>query len=172
MYDHILIGLEGLAADRVAVEHGIALAKHESAAITLLRVITPAIDTEDGMKHLLMEEGSKGWYRKKEAEAALQALVQHARSSGVQADSRLIIGDREEADEIVDYAAKGAFSLIIMAAEDRSWWDRERTGSLADGVYRKATVPTLFVSSGSRRSHVAPLHQVEKDPLNGFTAEL
>ena len=50
--------------------------------------------------------------------------------------------------------AKGNFDLIVMAADDRPWWQRAFSGSIADGVHHKATVPTLFVSDGSRREKV------------------
>ncbi|MGE5141132.1 MAG: universal stress protein [Rudaea sp.] len=168
MYDRILVALEGLAADDVAVDHATVLAKHESARVTLLRVVTPAYGMEDGAKHLLMEEGSHWWHVKQQAEANLTALQTSMESRDVPTEKNLIVGDRVEADEIIDFAAQGNFDLIVIAADDRSWWDRERRGSVADGVYRKSTIPTLFVSSGVRRVHIAPQHHSEKDVLAGF----
>ena len=47
------------------------------------------------------------------------------------------------------------FDLIVMAADGRPWWQRAFFGGIADGVHHKATMPTLFVSDGSRREKIA-----------------
>jgi nucleotide-binding universal stress UspA family protein len=63
----------------------------------------------------------------------------------------LVIGSRSEADEIVSWAAENNCDLIAMASDSRPWYRRWISGSPANDVQRKATVPTLFISDGIRR---------------------
>ncbi|HSR32547.1 MAG TPA: universal stress protein, partial [Anaerolineae bacterium] len=74
---------------------------------------------------------------------------------GLCVETALVIGTRSEADEIVGYAAENNCDLIAMASDSRPWYRRWIGGSPATGVLRKATVPTLFVSDGTRRAPVA-----------------
>ncbi|MEJ2353786.1 MAG: universal stress protein [Anaerolineales bacterium] len=88
---------------------------------------------------------------------------------GLFSETALVVGDRSEADEIVAFASTQKVGLIVMAADGRPWWQRAMFGCPADGVHRKATVPTLFVSDGSRRARVATR---EKIPINPTMAAL
>ncbi len=153
MYHNILIALEGKPTDQAAVTYATTLAQQESATLTLLQVVTIAAD-DAGLRHLQMEPGANGWKRKHQAEARLAALQRQLQNGSVIVETALVVGDRSDADEIVDFASQGNFDLIVMAADGRSWWRRALFGCIADGVHRKATVPTLFVSDGSRREQV------------------
>ncbi len=156
MYQQILIALEGKPTDEAAIAHATALARHFSARLTLLRVITIAADGGDGMgRHLQLEPGAGGWRRKNQAEATLASLEKRLRKSGVSLKTALVIGDRSEADEVVAFADEGQYDLIVLAADGRPWWKRSLFGCLADDVHHEATVPTLFVSDGTRRAKVA-----------------
>ena len=161
MYHHILIALEGKPTDEAAIAHAIDLAVQNSARVTALRIIAIAAD-DSGMRHLQMEEGASGWRRKKAAEARLASLQARLRGNGHAAEVALVVSDRGEADEIVDYAIENQCALIVMAADGRPWWQRALFGCIADGVHRKATVPTLFVSDGTRRARLAARY---KPPL-------
>ena len=153
MYHNILIALEGKPTDEAAISHGIQLAVQDSATVTLLQVVAIAAD-DAGLRHLQMEPGANGWKRKNQAEARLAVLQQRIQSSGVSLKTALVIDDRSEADGFVDFADKGKFDLIVMAADGRPWWQRALFGCVADSVHHKATTPTLFVSDGSRREKV------------------
>lgn len=155
MYKSILIALEGKATDEAAVAHAQVLALQDSVAVTLLQVVAIASD-DGGLRHLQLEPGAKGWLRKNRAEANLATWKERMQLGGVTVQTALVIGDRTEADEIVDFAERGEFQLIVMAADGRPWWQRALFGCVADGVHHKATVPTLFVSDGTRRERVAP----------------
>jgi nucleotide-binding universal stress UspA family protein len=98
-----------------------------------------------------LEVGSSGWRRKNQAEADLSRLERRLGLTGLSVETALAIGTRSEADEIVSYAAENNCDLITMASESRPWYRRWIGGSPANGVYRKATVPTLFVSDGTRK---------------------
>jgi nucleotide-binding universal stress UspA family protein len=154
MYQKILVALEGKNTDEAAIAYAQSLAMQDSAAMACLEVVGIASD-DGGMRRLQMEPGARGWRRKNQAEARLAILQRRMRGSGVSVQTTVIVGDRSEADEVVDYAANGDFDLIVMAADGRPWWQRAIFGCIADGVHRKATIPTLFVSDGTRREKVA-----------------
>ena len=153
MYHNILIALEGKPTDQAAIAHATALAQQDSADMTLLQVITIASD-DSGLRHLQMEPGANGWKRKNKAAAQVATLQQQMQRSGANVQTAVVVGDRSEADEIVEFASEGDYDLIVMAADGRPWWQRALFGCIADGVHRKATVPTLLVSDGSRREKV------------------
>ena len=170
MYQHILIALEGKPADEAAIAHAANLAREISAKVTLLRVITVAADGSGGLgRQFQTEPGSSGWRRKNQAQEALAKLEKRLQMGGLFVGTALIVGDRSEADELVAFASTEKVDLIVMAADGRPWWQRALFGCPADGVHRKATVPTLFVSDGSRRAQVGTR---EKMPYNPTMAAL
>jgi nucleotide-binding universal stress UspA family protein len=157
MYGRILIALEGRGTDEAVVTHVERLATQMKAEVTLLRVITVA-DDADGTglaRQWQLEVGSSGWRRKNQAERCLSQLKRRLRQKGLRIRTALVIGSRSEADEIVSYAAENGCDLIAMASDTRLWYRRWIGGSPADGVQRKATVPTLFISDGTRAAPVA-----------------
>jgi nucleotide-binding universal stress UspA family protein len=170
MYEHILIALEGKPTDEAAIAHVAALARQISAKITILRVITVAADGPGALgKQFQTELGSSGWRRKNQAEEALAKLEKRMQMVGLFVETALVLGDRSEADEIVSFATEGKYDLIVMAADGRPWWQRSLFGCPAEGVQRKAAVPTLFVSDGTRRARVATQ---EKPPINPLMSAL
>jgi nucleotide-binding universal stress UspA family protein len=155
MYQHILIALESKPTDEAAIAHATALARQVAAKVTLLRVVTVAADGAGGLgKQFQTEPGSNGWRRINEAEETLTILQKRLQLSGLAVETALIVGDRTDADEVVAFADEGEFDLIVMAADGRSWWQRALFGCPADGVQRKATLPTRFVSDGTRCARV------------------
>ena len=160
MAQRILAALEGKESDEAVVVHTRRLAAQMNAQITLLRVIAVADDGGGGLgRQFQLEVGSSGWRRKNHAEAELSRLERRLGLEGLCVETALVIGTRSEADEIVSYAAENHCDLIAMTSDSRPWYRRWIGGSPASGVYRKATVPTLFVSDGTRRvpvTHAAP----------------
>jgi nucleotide-binding universal stress UspA family protein len=156
MYQRILAALEGKETDEVVVAHARRLAAQMKAQVTLLRVIAVADDGGGGLgRQFQLEVGSSGWRRKNQAEADLSKLERRLGLEGLCVETALVIGTRSEAEEIVGYAVENNCDLIAMASDARPWYRRWIGGSPASGVLRKATVPTLFVSDGTRRVPVA-----------------
>jgi nucleotide-binding universal stress UspA family protein len=152
MYERILAALGGKETDEVVVAHARRLAMQMDAQIVLLRVITVADDEGGGFgRQFQLEIGSSGWRQKNRAEADLARLERRLRLRGPWVKTALVVGTRSEAEEIVSYAAENNCDLIALASDSRPWYKRWIGGSPADGVYRKATVPTLFVNDGTRR---------------------
>ena len=155
MYLRILTALEGKETDEAVVAHARRLAAQMDAQVTLLRVIAVADDGGGGLgRQFQLEVGSSGWRRKNQAEADLSKLERRLGLQGLCVETALVIGTRSEADEIVSYAAEDNYDLITMASDSRPWYRRWIGGSPATGVLRKATVPTLFVSDGTRRTPI------------------
>jgi nucleotide-binding universal stress UspA family protein len=156
MVQRILIALEGKETDSAVVAHTKSLAAQTESEVTLLRVIAVADDGGGGLgRQFQTEIGSSGWRRKNQAEADLSQLERCLRLEGLPVETALVVSIRSEADEIVHYAAEHSHDLIAMAADGRAWYRRWIGGSPANGVLRKATVPTLFVSDGVRRAPYA-----------------
>jgi nucleotide-binding universal stress UspA family protein len=152
MVRKILAALEGKETDEAVVAHTRRLAALVKAHVTLLRVVAVADDGGGGLgRQFQLEVGSSGWRRKNEAETDLCNLQRRLALDGVCVETALVIGTRSEADEIVGYAAMNHCDLIAMASDTRPWYRRWIGGSPATGVYRKATVPALFVGDGARR---------------------
>ena len=156
MYQKILIALEGKETDEAVLAHIKRLAAQIKSEVTLLRVITVADDGDHGWgRQFQVEVGSSGWRRKNQAETYLPQLERRLRQEGLHVETALVIGSRSEADEIVSWAAENGCDLIAMASDSRPWYRRWIGGSPANGVQRKATVPTLFISDGTRTAPVA-----------------
>ena len=156
MYHKILIALEGKETDGAVLTHVKALTAQMKAEATLLRVITVADDGGGGLgRQFQLEIGSSGWRRKNQAEAYLPQLERRLQQEGLHVETALVIGTRSEADEIVAYAAEHSCDLIALASDSRPWYRRLISGSPANDVQRKATVPTLFISDGTRTAPVA-----------------
>ena len=155
MVGRILIALEGKETDQAVVAQATALAAQTDAEVTLLRVIAVADDGGGGLGLQFQTEiGSSGWRRKNEATAYLTRLKRRLRGEGMAVETALVVSTRSEADEIVSYAAENDFDLIAMASDPRPWYKRWIGGSPASGVLHKATIPTLFVSDGTRRAQI------------------
>lgn len=169
MYKNILIALEGKSTDDAAIVHATALALESNAHVTLLRVIQLAQTGGDGMRAIQLEPGAWAWRRKNEAKVRLAQLEGELQTQGVEVDTSIVLGERTEADEIVEFATEAQADLIVMAADGRAWWRRLISGCIADGVHRKASMPTLFVSDGTRRARIAArLLPPPDSPLAGF----
>ena len=152
MYRKILIVLEGKKTDEAVLAHVEKLAVETKAAVTLLRVITVADDGAGGLGlQFQLELGSNGWRRKNQAETYLPQLEGRLREKGLCVKTALVISTQSEADAIVRYAAENDHDLIAMVSDARPWYKRWVGGCPADGVLRKATVPTLFIGDGARK---------------------
>jgi nucleotide-binding universal stress UspA family protein len=151
MYHKILVPLTGKEADEAVLAHVKVLAAGMGASLTLLQVITIADDGGGGLgRQFQLEIGSSGWRRKKRAEAILPRLAGPLRHEGLPVETAMVVSTLPEAEEIARFASQHDFDLIAMAYDARPWYRRWIGGSPVDGVLRRATVPTLLVSSGAR----------------------
>lgn len=151
IYRRILVVLQGREADEAVLNHVQALAAQVEAQVTLLRVI-PIADDGGGLgRQWQLEAGSRGWRRKRQAEAVLPRLARRLEQAGLDVETAVVIGARAEADEIVAYAAEHGCDLIAMPSDPRPWYARWLGHSQAGAVQRKAAVPTLFVGAATHQ---------------------
>jgi nucleotide-binding universal stress UspA family protein len=77
------------------------------------------------------------------AENQLQAAAQGPGNANITVRSRILTGD--PATEIVEAAANGGASMIVMASHGRGALGRLIHGAVADHVARQATVPVMVI---------------------------
>lgn len=151
MIRRIVAVVEGKATDQRVVDQVGALAQQMRAQVTLLRVIAVAHDEGGGLGlQFQLEIGSSGWRRTQQANRFLPEYAQHAAQWGCVVETEVVIGSRSEADEIVGYADRNGFDMIVLAADPRPWYRRLIGSSPVDAVLRNATVPVLTIDDGSR----------------------
>ncbi len=105
MFQNILVAIEGKSTDEAALAYTTTLALQDSAKVTLVEIVAIAAD-DSGMRHLQMEAGASGWRRKNRAEERLAALERQLHARGLSVQKTIVVGDRTEADEIVDFIDK------------------------------------------------------------------
>jgi nucleotide-binding universal stress UspA family protein len=119
----ILVPLDGSPEALGALPYAMALSG-AGATIELLTVIHDA--SEQGI-----------------AENQLQAAAQGPGNANVTVRTRILTGD--PAAEIVEAAANGGASMIVMASHGRGALGRLLHGAVADDVARQATVPVMVI---------------------------
>jgi len=134
MFKKILVPLDGSKLAELALPYAAQLAATLGSEITLLTVIGSSDEhdtnrvylegvakeiNQDAKKHLKKDEGA------------------------VKVETAIVVGD--PAEKIVDYAATGKISLIIMGSHGRSGIGRWALGSVAEKVIRAGSTPVLLV---------------------------
>ncbi len=140
MYDRILVPTDGSAETGRVVAHAAELAEAHGAELHAMYVINSAtfaslpMETSwEGISDMLEEEG----------QSALADVRQFAAGYDVTLETHLVEGPPNK--EIVRYAERGDFDLIVMGTHGRGGIDRLLLGSVAERVVRASTVPVLTV---------------------------
>jgi len=155
----LLVPLDGSELSEVVLPHVETLAKQRGAElvdVVLLRVfeVTDIIspisyhivpDSYPPTRPFKWEE-----YMEQETEKCKQAcerylsvIEERLRNAGIKVRSEVLMG--KPADEIVDYASKTSFNLVVMATHGRSGVGRWAFGSVADRVLHGVSSPLLLV---------------------------
>jgi nucleotide-binding universal stress UspA family protein len=142
MYNHILIPTDGSKLSRMAIEHGIALAKWTNAKVTALTVTAPfqvfAIEaTGDAPEE----------YEKHVAGLAAKALnvaKETAKTTGANCDT-IRVEHEHPYRAIIDMAAQQNCDLIVMASHGRRGMSAIVLGSETMKVLTHSAVPVLVV---------------------------
>jgi nucleotide-binding universal stress UspA family protein len=172
MYRNILVVLQGKPSDEFAANHAVDLAQTYRATITLLRVITIMGDGPKALgKQFQTEIGSSGWRKKQNAIQDLSKIQTSLLSRGLPVETAIVVGDRSQADEIVDFAEQGGFDLIVMFSDGHSWFKCLLSDCPADGVHRKSRVPVLLVNDGKVRKRVAPKKVEDQNSIMAMFGE-
>jgi nucleotide-binding universal stress UspA family protein len=146
MYKNILIPTDGSELALKAVEHGLALAKTASTAVTF---VTATADWSATQMAELVERGVAEPvqdYEKKAAAWASKVLAEcedRAKRMGVNC-ATVHAKDKAAADAIVETAKSKGCDLIVMSSHGRSGVGRMLLGSVAIKVLTYSTIPVLI----------------------------
>jgi nucleotide-binding universal stress UspA family protein len=118
MYNHILIPIDGSELSRMAINHGIALAKSVNSKVTAMTVTVPfhVFSIEPGMGANTPER-----YEKNAADMAAKDLgvaKDAAKANGISCDT-IRVDHESPYRAIIDTAAQKACDLIVMAWHGR-----------------------------------------------------
>jgi nucleotide-binding universal stress UspA family protein len=130
-------------ASKEGVRAAVAIAKHFSATIHLVHVVTPIPEFMGAHAptgfHIpsVLKELEDG------ARSSLQELIDEELPGELDVDSKVFTGD--PATEIVNLAGEAGADLIVMATHGATGWKRLVTGSVTEKVIRYSKVPVLSV---------------------------
>ncbi len=142
MYDRILVATDGSAKSKVAVQHGVELAKAVGAKVLGVYVVNEVV-----VASAVRQLGAD----KKEIEAKLQAggekavaeIKKMADEAGVAVETMVKSG--APANMIVDLARTEGVDLIVMGSHGESGVTKLLIGSVVQKVLYWATCPVLVV---------------------------
>lgn len=146
----ILLLLDGSKRSESAIEHVENLVKQvgtEMTEVVLVSVCNDPEVTSDYPANMPMS-----WDEHVEAEkvkcqldtgAYLKAVAERLAGKGIKATCDTLMGD--PAVEIIEYANRSNFSLIVMATHARSGFSRWAFGSIAEKVIKGVTTPVFLV---------------------------
>jgi nucleotide-binding universal stress UspA family protein len=138
----IIVPLDTSEVAESVLPHVEALAKQRSTKpveVTLLRVCEPPTLPSYSIPELPTEPLNWGEYMQQEtarckqgAQEYLAGVEKQLKESNIEARSEVLLG--KAADEIVDFANKNPFNLVVMATHGRSGLSRWVYGSVAENV--------------------------------------
>ena len=138
----ILVPLDGSGLAERSLAPAVAMARLEGAAITLLRVVQPWVGPKSG--ELASSLGPASDHDVTEAQSYLDALTQKLESTGIRAESHVLI-DSNIPQSILNTAEARESDLIVIATHGRGAVARARIGSVADRVMREATISAMVI---------------------------
>ncbi|MCP2041103.1 nucleotide-binding universal stress UspA family protein [Neisseria sp. HSC-16F19] len=150
MYQHLLVAVDGSHTSANALNHAIALARHEGTRLTLVNVANPAeymALAPEFLQHESYEAAALA-----EGNTVLEAAVATARAalSEDKVASHLLMatkGAREMAKMLVDYAEVQGADLLVIGTHGRSGLMHLLMGSFAETVMRETRLPLLVIRS-------------------------
>lgn len=137
MFSRILVGLDGSAAARHALEQALEMARLVGGQVTVLAVgeRLPAYAATVG--EMDDEQAFKGEYFRKILDEARRLAVE----KGVPLETRIVLG--HPAEQLVRAAKEGGHSLIVIGHTGHSRIHNLLLGSTADRVVEHAPCPVL-----------------------------
>ncbi len=148
---HILVPLDGSRLAATTLPYVAALARATAARIRLLAVLEPFPD-HNGIPSAAAREGDER--RVTESTAYLESVANPLRQRGFAVTA--VIRHGNPADAILNDSEAEGCSLIVMSTHGRTGLARVRMGSVAQHVFRHASIPTLVVRPGDAESTADP----------------
>jgi len=148
----VLVLLDGSKRSEAAIPHVEALAECFGAELTEVELVSvcsfPDISS-DLPSHMPMswskQTAAEQAHSKLSTEKYLKNIAAHLLDIGLKVKWRVLTGD--PAAEIIGYAARNNYSLIVMATHVRSGFSRWAFGSITEKVLMGVTTPIFLVRS-------------------------
>jgi nucleotide-binding universal stress UspA family protein len=172
----LLVPLDGSELAESALPHAKALANQrglEAIEVLLLSAYEPVIispasyyliptDVAPGMstewEGYVKEETAKA---KEACEKYLSKIADQFKSVGIKVRTEAVLG--KAAEEIIKYADKNPFQLIVMASHGRSGIKHFTFGSITERILLEVSVPVFIVIPSSRTNLKSALDQNQDD---------
>jgi nucleotide-binding universal stress UspA family protein len=148
----LLVPLSGSDVSAIVIPHAKALAKQKGAPldVVLMEVVEPPITPSYYSPELTGMPLNWGQFveqeiarSKKAAQEHLTGVEKQFREAGINVSSLVLTG--KPAEEIVTYAGKNPFTVIIMATHGRTGLSRLVYGSVAQSVLYGITNPMVLI---------------------------
>lgn len=149
----LLVPLDGSEKAESVLPHAEALARQraiEPVTVNLVRVCDPPVAPSYYSPELSGVPLNWGEFMEQEmtrckhtATEYLAGIARRFEDAGVKAESEVLVG--RAADEIIDYAGKHPFGIIVMTSHGRSGISRLVYGSVAESVLLGVTNPILLM---------------------------
>lgn len=152
MYKRILVPLDGSACSEAALPHARAMAEKFEAELVLMRVVEPTPVPVPMSSMAVMDGGL--WTGAQPGLAEIEETREEVAEEYIEETARRIEGPSTvvtevewggAAHEIVECAEEHQVDLIVLAAHDRSFWERLFMGSTSEGVLHETHIPLLIV---------------------------
>jgi nucleotide-binding universal stress UspA family protein len=141
--EEIVVPLDGSPTAELVLPHIRTLAAGMKVDVILLRVYSPPTEGYAGSIYTsTMPQIAKE--RKKEAEAYLETRARELRSDGLDHVSWVTL-EGNAAAEIIDFAQRTAFSLVVMSTHGHTGIARQLLGSVASRVIRHSGDPVIVI---------------------------
>jgi nucleotide-binding universal stress UspA family protein len=143
MFSNILVAIDQSDCAAQALDVALELAQSQHAELTIINIVDPAraalasCDPYGGTAVPWMAAMTE------DGEALLTAARAKATSRGVAAQTALLNGSAT--DQIVEAASRLRCDVIVLGSHGRDGVARMLIGSVAEGVMRRASAPTLVV---------------------------
>ena len=137
-YTSILVPFDASAQSQRSLEHASALAKQDSATVTIMYVIPRYEEMLEFMRTPMIEKSLRG-----EAERILGKGKALADTLGI--ETKALIAEGHSGDEIAIAVVKDGHDLVVMGTGGWRGVDKALLGSTAERVIRDAPCPVLVV---------------------------
>lgn len=148
----LLVALSGSDISAIVIPHAIALAKQKGSPmdVVLMEVVEPPITPTYYSPELTGMPLNWGQFvdqeiarSKKAAQEYLSGVEKQFRDEGINVRSTILTG--KPAEEIVSYANKNPYTVVIMATHGRTGLSRLVYGSVAESVLYGITNPMVLI---------------------------
>lgn len=144
MYKRVVVPTDGSDDAKLAVAHGIEIAKLRKIPLAAIYVIDTSVYASIPPDALILDISS---ILKKDAKSALDYVAKEAKKSKVKIET--VTREGSPSKEIVDFATED--DLIVMGTKGRTGLARLFLGSVAENVVHHAKCPVMVIRETKKK---------------------